>query len=96
MTEEEWREMKRRVDELKTKDKPKNADVVKEHTPDVWAEPKIVVAIRADEITKSPLHTAGGLALRFPRLMAFRNDKTPEQATTVAEVEKMFRDQKKR
>ena len=96
LTDEEWREMKRRVDELKTKDKPKNADVVKEHTPDVWAEPKIVVAIRADEITKSPLHTAGGLALRFPRLMAFRNDKTPEQATTVAEVEKMFRDQKKR
>ncbi|MEX1068436.1 MAG: ATP-dependent DNA ligase, partial [Patescibacteria group bacterium] len=96
LTDEEWREMKKRVDELKTKEKPKNADVAKEHTPDVWADPRIVVAIRADEITKSPLHTAGGLALRFPRLMAFRDDKEPGQATTVAEVEKMFREQKKR
>lgn len=96
LTDEEWREMKKRVDALKTREKPKNADVVKEHFPDVWAEPSIVVAIRADEITKSPLHTAAGLALRFPRLMAFRDDKTPEQATTVAEVEKLFRQQRKR
>uniref|UniRef100_A0A831YQA0 Probable DNA ligase n=1 Tax=candidate division WWE3 bacterium TaxID=2053526 RepID=A0A831YQA0_UNCKA len=96
LTDEEWREMKKRVDALQTKGKPKNAEVAKEHTPDVWAEPKIVVAIRADEVTKSPLHTAGGLALRFPRLMAFRDDKNPEQATTVAEVEKMFLEQKKR
>ena len=96
LTDEEWREMKRRVDALKTKEKPKNAEVAKEHTPDVWAEPRIVVAIRADEITKSPLHTAGGLALRFPRLMAFRDDKNPEQATTVAEMEELFRQQRKR
>ena len=96
LTDEEWREMKKRVDALKTKGKPKNADVAKEHNPDVWAEPSIVVAIRADEITKSPLHTAGGLALRFPRLMAFRDDKNPEQATTVAEMEELFRQQRKR
>ena len=96
LTDEEWREMKKRVDSLKTKEKPKNAEVAKEHTPDVWATPEIVVAIRADEITKSPLHTAGGLALRFPRLMAFRDDKKPEQATTVGEVEELFKQQKKR
>ena len=70
--------------------------MAKGHTPDVWATPDIVVAIRADEITKSPLHTAGGLALRFPRLMAFRDDKKPEQATTVGEVEELFKQQKKR
>ena len=96
LTDEEWREMKKRVDSLKTKEKPKNVEVVKEHTPDVWANPEIVVAIRADEITKSPLHTAGGLALRFPRLMAFRDDKEPEQATTVGEMEDLFKQQKKR
>jgi DNA ligase-1 len=96
LTDEEWREMKKRVDDLKTKEKPKNVDVTKEHAPDVWADPSIVVAIRADEITKSPLHTAGGLALRFPRLMAFRDDKTPEQATTVVELEELFRAQRKR
>ncbi|MDP1710594.1 MAG: ATP-dependent DNA ligase, partial [candidate division WWE3 bacterium] len=112
LTDEEWREMKKRVDALKTKEKPKNAEVAKEHAPDVWADPQIVVAIRADEITRSPMHTAGkpaqggsasggkadqtGLALRFPRLMAFRDDKTPEQATTVAEVEKLFEQQRRR
>ncbi len=101
LKDEEWRQMKKRVDALKTKEKPKNADVVKGLTPDVWADPSIVVAIRADEITRSPMHTAGaredepGLALRFPRLMAFRDDKNPEQATTVSEVEKLFRQQRR-
>ncbi|NIT03619.1 ATP-dependent DNA ligase [Candidatus Saccharibacteria bacterium] len=102
LKDEEWREMKRRVDKISVKEKPKNVKVVKELVPDVWAAPQIVVAIRADEITRSPLHTAGargdepGLALRFPRLMAFRNDKAPEQATTVLEVEKLFKKQRKR
>lgn len=102
LTDEEWREMRRRIEALRTKEKPKNVEVEKTLTPDVWADPAIVVAIRADEITRSPLHTAAkkgeepGLALRFPRLMAFRDDKGPEQATTVAEVEEMFRRQRKR
>ena len=102
LTDEEWREMRRRIDDLKTKEKPKNAEVEKALNPDVWAAPSIVVAIRADEITRSPMHTAAkkgeepGLALRFPRLMAFRDDKTPEQATTAAELENMFREQRKR
>lgn len=102
LTDEEWGEMKRRVDALGTKEKPKNADVEEHLNPDVWAEPSIVVAIRADEITRSPMHTAGkrgdepGLALRFPRLMAFRDDKTPEQATTVEEVETLYKQQRKR
>ncbi len=101
LKDEEWRQMKKRIDALKTKEKPKNADVVKELTPDVWADPSIVVAIRADEITRSPMHTAGergdepGLALRFPRLMAFRDDKSPQQATTVSEVEKLFKQQRR-
>jgi len=102
LKDEEWRQMKKRIDDLKTKGKPKNVDVVKGLTPDVWADPSIVVAIRADEITRSPMHTAGvhgdepGLALRFPRLMAFRDDKNPEQATTVSEVEELFRQERKK
>lgn len=102
LTDEEWRKMRRRVDDLKTKREPKNVEVTKELAPDVWADPSMVVAIRADEITRSPLHAAGkkgdepGLALRFPRLMAFRDDKKPEQATTVSEVEKLFKQQRKK
>lgn len=53
--------------------------------PDVWVEPKIVVEIAADNITRSPNHSAG-VALRFPRLVGLREDKSVEQVTTAAEV----------
>ncbi len=60
--------------------------------PDVWVNPEIVCRIRADEITLSPLHTAGktesklGYALRFPRFMGYRPDKSEEEATTPQEL----------
>ena len=62
---------------------------------DVWVQPKYVVEINADEITRSPVHTAGmhgkeGLALRFPRLVKIREDKNPEQATTEKEMEELL------
>jgi DNA ligase-1 len=37
-----------------------------------------------------------GFALRFPRLVDFRDDKVPEDATSVKEVEEMFKLQKKK
>jgi len=58
-------------------------------TPDVWVEPKIVVEVAADEITVSPTHSAG-YALRFPRLVKFREDKGVEQITTLEEIESMI------
>ncbi len=68
---------------------PKDYVVDKNLFPDFWLEPKLVVEIQADNITKSPIHTAG-LALRFPRLVRFRDDKSAEQITTMGEVEKLF------
>ncbi|HYY79010.1 MAG TPA: ATP-dependent DNA ligase, partial [Actinomycetes bacterium] len=67
---------------------------------DVWFEPALVVEVLGAELTLSPTHTAGwgqlkedsGLALRFPRFTGrWRDDKAPEDATTVAEVVQMFR-----
>ena len=49
--------------------------------------------VAADDITKSPTHS-GGYALRFPRLVGFRDDKSTQQATTIAEVKKLFEMQK--
>ena len=46
----------------------------------MWVKPEIVVEIMADEITVSPIH-AFGLALRFPRLINFREDKGVSEAT---------------
>ena len=71
--------------------------------PSVWVEPQLVVEVLADEITRSPNHTAGkvgnepGYALRFPRLVSFRErDKQPEDATTVQEVIELYNTQGKR
>jgi DNA ligase-1 len=68
--------------------------------PHVWVQPKFVVEVRADEITQSPMHTCGketgtGYALRFPRILKLRNDKEPEQATSVKEIIAMYQNQKR-
>ena len=63
----------------------------KEIKPDVWFTPAIVVEVLGAEITKSPIHTADGLALRFPRFLRYKTEKSPEQATTVKEIKQMYR-----
>lgn len=99
-TEEEWVKFREILDEIKVEKRPNNVESFIE--PDVWVEPKYVVVVQADEITRSPVHTCGreldglGYALRFPRVQGFvREDKGPYDATTVKEVLEMFRNQKK-
>jgi len=71
---------------------------------DAWFEPKYVLEVLGPEITLSPVHTAAkgsvregsGLAIRFPRFTGrWRDDKRPEDATTVEEILGMFRAQLK-
>ncbi len=71
---------------------------------DVWFEPKITIEVVASEITLSPAHTAAknairpgyGLALRFPKFTGkIRDDKKPEDATTVEEIVTMYKRQLK-
>jgi len=90
LSDKQWQQMRKKCDQVKVSEKPKSYRVNKNLAPDVWCRPQIVVEIQADEITKSPIHTAaGGLALRFPRLKRFR-DKLPEDATTTKEVLEMY------
>ena len=98
LTDEEWREVHRRADKIKLSHKPARVNSVL--VPSVWIEPKIVIEVLADEITRSPVHTAGkngdepGFALRFPRLVRFREaDKRAEDSTTVSELIQMYKDQ---
>jgi len=99
MTDDEWRTLKTKCDMLKTLDKPKNVQCAKELTPDVWINPELICRVRADEITLSPLHSAGrtettlGYALRFPRFMDYRIDKSAQEATTDQEVKRLYEDQ---
>lgn len=92
LTDDEWRRMKKEIDVVCVKDKPAEFDVRKEMYVDVWSEPKIVVEIQADEITKSPMH-ASGYALRFPRLVSWR-EKKPTDATSLKELLRLFGMQK--
>lgn len=85
LTDEQFRELKKRLSKLEVKEKPKEYEVHKDLEPDFWVKPSLVVELAADEITKSPKHTSG-YALRFPRLIRFRDDKGIKQATTLGEI----------
>jgi DNA ligase-1 len=93
LTDEQWKELKVKSEKLKVKSQPKEYKVDKNLIPDVWCQPQLVVEIEADNITISPVHTAG-LALRFPRLLRFREDKSPTEATTLEEAKRLYRMQK--
>lgn len=94
LTDDQFRELKIRLEKLKVKNKPKEYEVSKILEPDYWVTPNVVVEIAADDMTKSPNHTAG-LALRFPRLVKFRDDKSANEATTIKEIESLYKLQKK-
>jgi DNA ligase-1 len=71
---------------------------------DVWFTPGKVIEIIGDEITLSPIHTCArdsikkgsGLAVRFPRFTGkWREDKSPEDATSTREIVDMYKKQLK-
>ena len=73
--------------------------------PDVWFRPHLVIEVIAAELTLSPVHTAAmgrvrpgaGISLRFPKYTGKdRDDKAPEDATTVDEIVEMYQGQVKR
>jgi len=91
LTEEDWKKLKSMCDKIRIKDKPNNVEMNKIFKPAIYVKPELVVEIGADEISVSPTHTAG-YALRFPRLLRFREDRSPTDATTVDEIIKMYKD----
>ncbi len=105
LSDDEWRSIKDRIHGLEVAHKP--ARVNSFIVPSVWVKPEIVIEVLADEITRSPMHTAGavldgevkepGYALRFPRLVSFRDkDKKAEDATSVEELVEMYKQQGKK
>lgn len=101
LSDEEWQEIHSRADKIAVDHKPARVNSL--IVPSVWIRPEIVIEVMSDEITRSPLHTAGmkdgepGYALRFPRLVSFRDsDKKPEDATTVKELVEMYGQQGKK
>lgn len=93
LTDTQFKELAKRLKPIAISQKPDTYAVHNDLTPDFWVSPEIVVELAGDDLTVSPKHTAG-YALRFPRLVKFRDDKTAKQGTTVEEVKKLFKMQK--
>ncbi|BCX13917.1 MAG: putative DNA ligase [Candidatus Dojkabacteria bacterium] len=102
-TDEDLKKIKFDLCQIQISEKPDNFIVDKNIYPDVWVEPKIIMEIVADEITRSNVHTAGkgfrtkvknddfqkGLSIRFPRMKIWnRQDK--DIPTTVTELVRMY------
>lgn len=92
LSDAEWVDLKKKCDTLAVIHQPKDVICAPELTPTVWVAPELVCEVLADEITISPLHSAGktketlGLALRFPRFVKYRPDKSPTQTTCFSEL----------
>jgi DNA ligase 1 len=102
-TDADLAELPKRLDPYHSDKRPARVDSKIE--PDVWFAPGLVLEVTGAEITLSPVHTAGwgkvqkeaGLALRFPRFTGrYRDDKAPEDATTVEEIWELFQSARKR
>lgn len=93
LTDEQFKELEKRLVKLKVDQMPDNYSVTKALNPDFWVKPEVVVELAADDLTVSPNHTAG-YALRFPRLVKFRDDKTVNETTTHKELVELYTLQK--
>ena len=68
--------------------------ILSEKGKEVKVKPKIVIEVGYDEIQKSPTYESG-FALRFPRVIQIREDKGPDEASTLDYVKKLYAGQKK-
>jgi len=85
LTEEEYETMTEALKPLIVEERGKNVKV----------RPKIVVEVGYQEIQKSPSYSSG-FALRFPRFIKERPDKSSEEADDMARVKALYESQGRR
>lgn len=79
LTDAEFESITKRLESLKTKDG--------RYT--VYVRPSIVAEVAYNEIQKSPIYKSG-FALRFARISRFRDDKRPEDADTIQQLQHLY------
>lgn len=72
-------------------------DVLLEFDCDSYFKPRIVFEVTFEEIQKSPVEKhSSGYGLRFPRHVRIREDRGPDQISSVREIAEMYEKQEKR
>ena len=69
--------------------------IIKEEGKEAEAKPKIVIEVGYEEIQKSPTYSSG-YALRFPRVIQLREDRGPDDTSTLKMVDNFYNEQKKK
>ncbi len=69
--------------------------IVKEEGKKIWVKPQIVIEVAYEEIQRSPNYKSG-FALRFPRFVRLRVDKSPEEADTIERIKRLYELQKRK
>ncbi len=69
--------------------------ILSESGREVTVKPDVVFEIAFEEIQRSPSYTSG-YALRFPRILRVRDDRSPNEVTTIEEVHVAFEHQRGR
>jgi len=82
LTDHEFEEMTRRLQEIKTR----------ETRYTVYVKPEIVVEVAFNEIQRSP-HYRSGFALRFARITRTRDDKSPLEVDTIQRIRELYEKQ---
>jgi len=67
--------------------------IIRENGKLIEFEPKKVFEIAFEEIQKSPNYDSG-FALRFPRLVRVRDEKSPDDCDTIERVEQLYAGQR--
>jgi len=66
--------------------------IISEKGKEVKIKPQIVIEVNYEEIQKSPTYSSG-FALRFPRLISIRTDRSPEEISTLSTVKEFYENQ---
>jgi DNA ligase-1 len=82
LTDVEFETITKRLQEIKTRDG--------RYT--VYVKPAIVAEVAYNEIQKSPRYKSG-FALRFARISRFRDDKGPDNASTLQQLQQLYNKQ---
>ena len=69
--------------------------IISEKGRELIVKPEVIIEVHYEEIQKSPTYSSG-YALRFPRFVRLRDDKSIDEVSDISLVEELYYAQKKR